>query len=330
MLRDALATVADRAHDPGPVAAGIAARARAHRQRRGLLVASAAAVTGTGVAVAVWPRTPTKILPDRKPAVSPRPTATRAPVGYRPGWLPAGLTEVGRMGTVPGTGPVSQTRTWQRGADGDDMVHLFLVPRSQFDPSGFDPLTLGGRRAWAYPGPGKVWVEVDDRSFLSVSVGRSDRTGQVARQVAASIEPDPSAVAEVSLAFGWLPETFTGPVSAGLSGTAVRWHEVLRRDRAIEAELVWEVSTAKGEPVTLRGRPGAIHLGDTHLGCPDLPARLSACRGASASARVDLGDGRLLRVMIGAGYAVSRTDLIRITEDLIVGPEPDTTWLPAR
>ena len=150
------------------------------------------------------------------------------------------------------------------------------------------------------------------------------------RQVAASIEPDPSAVAEVSLAFGWLPATFTGPVSAELSGTAGRWREVLRRDRAIEAELVWEVSTAKGEPVTLRGRPGAIHLDRTDVGCPGLPARLSACRQASASARVDLGGGRLLRVMIGAEYTVSREDLIRITEDLVVGPEPDTTWLPAR
>jgi hypothetical protein len=240
--------------------------------------------------------------------------------------LPAGFTEVRRMGTVPGTGPVSQTRTWQRGADREDMISLFLVPRSQFDTSGFESLTLGGRRAWGYPGSGKVFVEVGTDAIVSVSGGRSDRTGQVARQLAASIEPDPSAAVGVSLSFGWVP--FTGTVSAELSGTTARWREVLRLDRAIEAELVWEVSTSKGEPITLRGRPGSIHTGDPDVGCPDLPGNAMACRGMSAFARVELDGGRLLRVMIGQGETVSRADLIRITEELAVGPEPDTAWLP--
>jgi hypothetical protein len=330
MLRDALHTIADRAHDPGPVAAGIAARARARRQRRGLLVASAAAVTGAGVAVTVWPRTTAPVSSRVAPSTSPAPTGTRVPVGYRPGWLPAGFTEVRRMGTVPRTGPVSQTRTWHRGTNANDMIHLFLTPRAQFDPFGFESLTLGGRRAWAYKGPGKVFVEVDGEAILSVSVTRSDRTGEVARQVAASIEPDPSAVAEVSLAFGWVPERFTGPVSAELSGTAARWREVLRRDRSVEAELVWEVSTSKGEPITLRGRPGMIHMGDEGVGCPDLPGNSVACRGMSGFARVELGGGRLLRVLIQPGETVSRAELVRITEELVLGPEPDTAWLPPR
>jgi hypothetical protein len=330
MLRDALLTIADRAHDPGPVAAGIAARARAHRQRRGLLVASAAAVTGAGVAVAVWPRTPASVLPQVAPAVSHTPAGTVAPLSHRPGWLPAGLAEVRRMGTVPGSGKVTQTRTWQRGADPNDMVHLFLVPRPDFEPHGYQTLTLGGRRAWAYPGPGKVFVEVDRNAILAMSVGRSDRTGEVARRVAASIEPDPSSVVGVSLAFGWVPERFTGPVRTELSGTATRPHEILRLDASVEAELVWEVSTSKGEPITLRGRPGSIHLGDPGVGCPDLPGNAVACRGMSAFARVELDDGRLLRVMIGPGETVSRAELIRITEELVLGPEPDTSWLPRR
>ncbi|MEU4619673.1 hypothetical protein AB0G04_06810 [Actinoplanes sp. NPDC023801] len=330
MLRDALHTIAGRAHDPGPVAARVAARARAHRQRRGLLVASAAAVAGAGAAVAVRPRTPGPDLPRVTPTASGPPAGTRAPLAFRPGRLPAGFAEIRRMGTVPGSGPVSQTRTWQRGTDPEDMVHLFLVPRSQFDTFGFESLTLGGRRAWANAGPGKIWVEVDEKSMVSVSVGRSDRTGRLAREIAASIEPDPGAGVAVSLSFGWLPDRFTGPVSAELSGTADRWQEILRMDRAIQAELVWEVSTSKGEPVTLRGRPGWIHPGDPDAGCPDLPGNAVACRGMSAFARIDLGQNRLLRVLVDPGATVNRTELVRITEELTLGPEPDTAWLPRR
>jgi hypothetical protein len=337
-LRDALSTIAGRAPDPGPVAAGITARTRAHRQRRGLLVASAAAVSGVGVAVAAWPRTPAPVPTPQPgvPAVSGPPAGTRAPIGYRPAWLPAGFAEVSRIGSVPGSGPVSQTRSWRRGTDPDDQIHLFLLPRSAFDPAGFDAVTLGGRRAWAAPGPGKVWVEVDDGLMLSVSVGRSDRTGQVARRVAASIEPDPGAVVAVSLAFGWVPDRFTGTVIAGQSGTADRAGEMLRRNGkdggrvAVEAELVWEVSTAKGEPVTLRGLPGALYPGDPDRGCPDLPAAHATCGGLPPFARVEVQPGRLLRVTIGPGYEVTRAELTRIIEEITLGAAPDTSWLPPR
>jgi hypothetical protein len=327
MLRDALSTIAGRAHDPGPVADGIAARARSHRQRRGLLVASAAAVTGVASAAALWPR-PHAPQP---PAVvtSPSPS-TVTPIAYRPTWLPAGFAEVSRART----GPVSQTRTWQRGDDPDDRILLFLVPRSGFDPAGFESTMLGGRRAWVVPGPGKVWVEADDDLMISVSVPRSDTDGQVTRRVAASIVPDPGAVAAVSLSFGWLPERFTGPVTAELSGTAGRWRESLRLSRAplspIEAELVWETSTSKGTPTTLRGRPGWLYLSEPDAGCPDLPQTEYTCPDFSAFARVDLEGGQLLRVKIRMGYEVSRAELIRIFEEIVLGPAPDTSWLPRR
>jgi hypothetical protein len=321
MLREALSTIAGRAHDPGPVADGIAARARVHRQRRGLLVASAAAVTGVAGAAALWPRPHAPRPPAVVPSPSPEP-----PVAYRPTWLPTGFTEVSRARS----GAVAQTRTWQRGDDENDRVLLFLLPRSGFDPAGFEPVTLGGRRAWVLPGPGKIWVEVEDGLMISVSVPRSDKDGQVSRRVAASIVPDPGAVAEVSLAFGWLPARFSGPVDAELSGTSGQWRESISVGAprsVVEAELVWEVSTSKGTPTTLRGLPGAVYLDDTD--CPDLQAAADGCPGFSAFASVELGASRILRVKIGQGYEVSRTDLIRIMEEIVLGPAPDTSWLPA-
>lgn len=325
MLRDALSAIAGRAHDPAPVAAGIEARARAHRQRRGLLVASAAAVTGVAGAAALWPRPHTP----QPPAVIPTPSPSATlPVSYRPTWLPDGFVEVSRSGT----GPESQTRTWQRG---DDRILLFLTSRSRFDPAGFQPAVLGGRRAWVVPGPGKVWVETGDGLMAGVSVPRLDPTGETTRRIAASIVPDPGAVAAVSLSFGWLPERFGGPISAELSGTSEHWHETLRVGgspealTAIEAELLWEISTSKGTPATMRGLPGFVHLGDSGVGCPDLPASASNCPEFSAFARVEFAGSRILRVKIGMGYEVSRAELIRIMDEIVLGPEPDTSWLPA-
>ncbi|MEU4154891.1 hypothetical protein [Actinoplanes sp. NPDC026670] len=324
MLRDVLSTIAGRAHDPGPVAAGITARARAHRQRRGLLVASAAAVTGVAGAVALWPRPHNP----QAPAVAPSPApSAEPPISYRPAWLPAGFVEVSRSSA----GPATQTRTWQRG---DDRILLFVTPRSEFDPAGFESVILGGRQAWAHQGPGKVFVEVGDGLVVSVSVPRTDSDGAVARKVAASIVPDPGAVAVVSLSFGWLPARFVRPVRAELSGTADRWREAIRVDGSpealnmIEAELVWEWSTSKGTPATLRGLPGAVYLGDPNVGCPDLPGAEKTCPTFSAFATVDLGGGRILRIKIGLGYEVSRTELIRITNEIVLGPAPDTSWLP--
>ncbi|BEL08543.1 hypothetical protein Q0Z83_067340 [Actinoplanes sichuanensis] len=320
MLRDALSTIADRAHDPGPVAAGIAARARTHRQRRGLLVASAAAVTGVVGAVALWPR---RDAP-QPPAVLPTPSSG-LPITYRPTWLPEGFVEVSRSGT----GPTRQTRTWQRD---DQRILLFLVPRSGFDGAGYRPATLGGRRAWVLPGPGKVWVEVDGGLMISVSVPLSDPDGRIAQRIAASIEPEPGAVAAVSLSFGWLPSRFTGPATAELSGTAGMWREGISVGAPlaiVEAELLWEWSTSKGDPATMRGRPGSVYLGDPNVGCPDLPGTEQTCPILPAFARVEFEGGRILRVKIGRGYDVSRAELIRIMDEIVLGPEPDTSWLPA-
>ena len=47
-----------------------------------------------------------------------------------------------------------------------------------------------------------------------------------------------------------------------------------------------------------------------------------------ARGMLDVGDGRNLYVYIPLPQKVSRNDLIRIVDELIIGPAPDTTWLP--
>ncbi|MEV0898243.1 hypothetical protein [Actinoplanes sp. NPDC049802] len=343
MLRDALTSIADRAHDPGPVAAGIAALARVRRQRRGLLVA-AAAVAGTAAGTAVLLRpaaeraAPVAAPPTPSPTVSKTPAETRVPLLYRVGWVPTGYAETGRTATLPGTGPGRQTRSWQRGDDDTDLIHLFLQPRTEDALAGRTQGTIGGRRCWQTTDPEQplqIFLDAGDGMLLGVFVVKAADRAKTARRVADSIEPDGASVCAVSLVFGWLPERLTGPVTASINGDRSGWTESLSLESGegrLDVTLLREVSTPKGEPATLRGVPGTVLMGGEIQDCgdaisppPDDPA--ATCRGrVASSARIDLGGTRILRVTTRA--EVTREELIRIMNELVLGPKPDVSWLP--
>ncbi|MBW6438673.1 hypothetical protein KZ829_33595 [Actinoplanes hulinensis] len=342
MLRDALTTIADRAHDPGPVAARITARTRVHRQRRGLLVAAAAVAgttAGTAVLLGRTPRVvsdPPSVSPPVSPSISPlpAPTGTRVPLLFRAAWMPTGYAETARDATLPGA-PVRQARSWQRG---DDVIHLFLHPRTEEELAGRTTSTIGGRRAWLTDNPGQplqVHLDAAEGMLLGIAIDKAGDRARTAQRIAASIEPDGVSECAVSLALGWLPDRLTGTVTASLNGTRTDWSESLILESGqgrLDVSLAREVSTPKGEPATLRGVPGTVFMGGEIKDCgdavvPPTDGPPATCRGrVASSARIELGGSRILRVTTWA--EVTRDELIRIMNELVVGPEPDVSWLP--
>jgi hypothetical protein len=179
-----------------------------------------------------------------------------------------------------------------------------------------------------------VWMEAGDGLMISVSVPRSDTDGRVTRRVAASIVPDPGVVAAVSLSFGWLPERFTGPVHrraeryrrpvAGKPPARRRSGQRGRGGTRLRGVHVEGDADDPARPVrSPLPRPPARRV-------PRPPPERVEVRIFRAFARADLDGGRLLRVKIGLGYEVSRAELIRIIEEIVIGPAPDTSWLPRR
>lgn len=348
-LHDALADIAGRAHDPAPLAARIMAGSRTRRQRRGLLVAAAAAGTVAAGAVAVWPRRPENPAPPTL-SVPSGPTSAPAPVPspsgspivshalmvYRPTWMPTGYVEVSRLASVPGTGPIDQTRSYERAGDADHPIHLFLAPRDPALTAGMTATTLGGRRAWLNrdpQNPAHVLMEVDNDLVLSIAVHREKDRAEIARHIAASIRPDAQSAISSALAFGWLPETSRGTVTMGLDGTALRFEQTLKSTgtTSVEASISWRKYPAgDAERLTLRGRPARLRPGK-EVPCPATPPPdgTIACGTALPYALVDLGGGRTLHVSLpGKVTPSSRADLIRVVEEIRIGRDPNVSWLP--
>ncbi|KHD73390.1 hypothetical protein [Actinoplanes utahensis] len=351
-LHDALLTIAGRAHDPAPLATRIMTRSRNQRQRRSLLVAAAAAGTAAAGGIAAWPRRPappappattaglpSSPAPSLSPSPSAGPAAARATMLYRPTWMPTGYAETSRVATVPGTGPVAQTRSWLRGSDEEHPIHLFLGARTADSVTGMKPGTLGGRKAWLNPdgaNPHQVSVEVGDGLILNVSVHQEKDRVEIARHVAASIRPDGQSAVAVSLSFGWLPENCGGPLQVDVNGTGRAYDQALRRretggeDRdAVEAlltSLTWPDRDA--EKVTLRGRPGLLWAYEEAPCSSDSPAgSATSCGFRVPNAVVDLG-GRRLHVRLMPWASKRREDLIRVVDEIRIGPAPDVSWLP--
>ncbi|MBB2941197.1 hypothetical protein FB565_000901 [Actinoplanes lutulentus] len=336
VLRGLFTDVADQAHDPVALAPAILTRARVRRQRRGLLAAAGTTAVLGAATSAVWPRprdgAPAPAIATPSSAVpSPSIPDPRVRMKYRPSWLPKGFVEVSRI-----AGPVSQTRSFRRGGpESLELIHLFLDAGPE--PRG-KRTTLGGRTAWLTRNPDdqtQVTLDVGDGRKLGIAVVDAQDRAEIARHVAAKIVEDGSAVAEISLGFGWYPERFSrGAPEVSIDGTRNSWTEVLRLKDG--GRMLFEVELGAdhprpdgGERSTLRGRPAWVYEGGlADPSCPpSTPEQEITCGVSTAQTRVELGRGRILSLRQGA-EDLAVDEMKRIVTELRLGPAPDTSWLP--
>ncbi|MEJ3749084.1 hypothetical protein WEI85_38195 [Actinomycetes bacterium KLBMP 9797] len=357
MIRAALTTIADRAPNPGRLAARLTAPERVDRRRRNLLMVTGAAAATTAVAgvggAALLSRRGSGLAPGGALGTSPestpggeptpRPGNRRVPMRYRTTWLPDGFIENSRRVTVRGPAPGAQMRSWTRRTmpprhKGDataahdgvayGLIHLGL---SAAGVSGTNrrATTVNGKPAWVATDPQMVpqvvW-QPEPGVYLALSVvhGLGDQI-EVASRMASSVVADTSGGCEVSLDFGWLPPgRDSARQQAEISGTPDGWEQTITvltgsGNPSVTATLrPAQPAASGGQPATLRGRSGLILVG--------------ADRYAGSWAQVDFDNGRQLWVNLspadlGHQPATTREDLVRIVDELRIGPVPYTGWL---
>jgi hypothetical protein len=331
-------------------AAGVAAVAATAVSAVTLTRPRGGASTAAGPTTAAGQSTPPGTLPSPEPA--PRVGNSWTAMKYRPTWLPENVGEVSRRVTVSGAKPGRQSRTWQvrdstRGAN----VVLESGPPSYFDVKGWQPTTVGGAEGWVEtevsgkgeaaskaakakgaPAPSRPAVSMS-RLVWKASAGEwlgviaiirgGNDAAAVARRVAESVVPDGATGCELFLSFGWLPEGAGGELAYEVMSMEGTWSATLTLDGGghgifVDATVSEETGALPDtERVTLRGRTGEVRM----LG-----------RKSSGQAHVAIGHGRGMVVSFQdyGSHDVSQADLVRIVDELRVGPNPYLGWINAR
>jgi len=351
-LRAAFARLADHAPHQARVQARLHRAARVHRQRRALLVAGGVAVgvgvAGGAAAVAREILREPDFGPDaRTPGNLPDPVAwpaeagnTAVPLRYRPTWLPEGYVEHAR-GTTVDAGPdqLMQHRAWYPEGisprdvyEGPPYISLDLVPASYWEIAGWrSPVSVNGARGglgpegstpvllWEAGGGRNLALSVNGLSVNDLSVSGFADSRALALAIARSVVPDNVSTVEVSLSLGWRPE-FPGSVvdyETGPSGSFVR----VVVDRTMVLGVAIDMQTSddiyETEPITVRGGAGRWFRSDT-----------------TVIVWLTLPDGRLLQASAErspiTGVQVTEDDLLRVIEELRIGPRPANHWIGTR
>ena len=336
LLRSALEEMAGRAPDAERVRHGLAARARAHRQRRALLLAGGAATVAAaaggavGLGVLRGERStgpgdgpPAPILPSPRPGPPAGEGNFLVPMHHRPTWLPDGFREFARGANILGNRLI-QARVWQTTErmawPGFVMPHvqLFVTPDAELG-SGEPVLVNGIKGLIGTDGPRTAMVAWPLASgfSLAVVVGEMERPVDTALRVARSVVADNVSSLEVALDLGWLPDRIRGDRSAQLEriGSGVDRRVQISSESYTPVLLLFlsreEKAREDGEPNQLRGRTGRIGGG---------------------WAQVELDDGRLLGLSLTGVDALEPTvrELRRIVDEVRIGPEPYTGWAGER
>jgi hypothetical protein len=341
-IRAAFLRLADRAPHPARVQARLQRSARAHRQRRALLVAGGVAVGAgvTGGIVTVGAR----VLrgPDFGPDVRTAgnlsdPVAWPAQAGnvaialrYRPQWLPEGFVELERATTVDAeAGQLRQRRAWYpEGTAPQDLqaeqphIYLDLVPATHWEIAGWrSPVRINGARGGLGPEgstPVLLW-EAGGGLNLGLSVSGFPDSRATALAIARSIVPDAVSTVEIALSFGWRPEVAGGVLDyeTGPGGSSIGL--VVDRTEVLNVTIDRQTSDAAYEtrPVPLRGGTGRLFAG-----------------GDAVIVWLTLPDGRLLQASAerapAVGVFVTEDDVRRMVDELHIGPRPANEWIGTR
>ncbi|GAA1797752.1 hypothetical protein GCM10009682_19260 [Luedemannella flava] len=326
LIRAAFARAADFTPDEQAVRRTLLERDAKRRGRRTMLFAGGLAAAATGAAAVGLPivlrssRDPDVTYPPDIPMGDvPASGNLRAAMALRPTYLPAGVRETVRMASL-GMPTVTQVRSW---FDGDVSVRLDL---GHYEGSG--PLddttritTINGLTAWSNEAPDEsriTWL-INPRAVARLTVRGLSDAAEVARRVARSVTADRDAAVEVPVRFGWLPagiprDQMTIAVTPGPSGD--RYYEVATASvdsdtyevpRQFSLSFVPKPEVSAGEPVTVRGRQGSYSRG---------------------TLSVQHTDGRWL--VLNAAAEEPLSVLVRVVNEVQIGPEPANDWFGTR
>jgi hypothetical protein len=338
-LRRALGAIADLALDPEPLRSGLQAELHAHRQRRALLIAGSSVVgaAAAGVPAFLWlTRTPPAPFVGESALLHLRPTwlpdGMRACVRYVDHF--AGLNEMQAFGSPEFVAALKATDV-SFGSVGRN-VGITVSDQAATDPSAAPTspsnteingvpaslTTLEDGVSVSWPLPGGLTATVDAQRW-----DNADQAGEIVLRVARGLVADGRSSAAVAMRFGALPSQ---PAPPGdqlplprepffmIYGTRTDWVQMLSFVGGATAVLA--ASEAKeaywgpfDEPVTVRGLSGMASRQNTQL-------------------RVRLDDGRwLFASYLVGGFSPPAPEgldkLVRIVDDMTIGPNPDLNWL---
>ncbi|WP_199442145.1 hypothetical protein [Umezawaea beigongshangensis] len=318
LIRRGLRRRAESAPDPAVgIRTVLGAAPPPRRSRTPLLLVAAAAAIVLAVSIGVIVR------PDA-PAERVTVAAPGSVLALRPAWLPDGFVERYREISADGS---LQTRGWTRPDEQGQEVLLTLLPGAEEMPETLPP---GGERITVGEAPGYrytvgdtalvTWTP-DQDSTVQLRVTGVPDTSAAARRIADSVEPDGTARVHADLAFGALP--------GGLVADTTAVRGVSPADGVDEVRAV-----APGDPG--RSALSAEVSDDGPAGPGGTPVRVRGLEGtyvadgvATRDLSVRLPDGRWL-VLRDATDQLTREQVVAVAEDLVIGEQPDHSWLGQR
>lgn len=342
-LRSALRHLSESAPDPHGVLDGLAARSRALRARRRLLVAAGGMAVIAPVAVLrpwrrdSWPRVPAP------PAV---PSSLGDVLPFNATWLPEDAAEYFRSVMVAGPDVGTMERGWRVvSAEGELVVKLRAVPLDPYLPRTGEPVDVNGADgrfqetglkvvSWPYSRHVALSVTVLWSPAKGVPGGTPPSTGasrDIALRVARSVRPDGRTTLLSPVRFGWLPAGYRHHRSE-LGGGSSHWGAaVMATGSRQHSPTITATLATRGADrddgavsITVRGRP-AWYYRPSIAGPVGSGLRYSYLQ-------VVLDNGLVVRV------ASSQTDdhdpamveeaaLVEVANTLTIDDTPDRFWL---
>ncbi|WP_433616425.1 hypothetical protein ACQP2P_14650 [Dactylosporangium sp. CA-139114] len=336
-IRGAVAAIADRAHAPQRITAGLDARTRVMRQRRLVLRAAGAAVAvaavggglevyrsaaGTGAGRPEEPGSPKAPGGFPKVAGGPGGGWLEAAATWRPTFLPDGYGQVMASVLVSGGAAAATSRGWAP-APGTDTTgaSVTLIVGDDGPPRHTGgTVSINGVEAEVLDrieaASGVTWVPAGGQR-LTVIVTGSDRTVErdLAVAVAESLRPDSTKIA-VGPRLGFLPEPYK-------SGS---WWYTARADLYGPAWSVDLAVNGPGSSLTLVFGPAVQRSFD--------PAGAEPVRVRGADGLLSKGGDQLFVPQDGYNLSITAPqpglDLPVVAQALDVGPVPDISWYGSR
>lgn len=329
-IRTAIEAIADEARPGTRIKADLHRRIRRYRQRRLILrVAGVGAVTGIA---GVWA---SELLRDdrRFPHIIGGPGGgwLAAPVRFRPGWLPTGYGAATLGAVVAGDTATVVERTWADPTSATNDVSLTVgwsdvYPGNQA-PSHTTSVNVNGVAGtlteypngstnvqWQPPGEPKLTVSV------SSNHGPDDRR-TVALRIARSLVPD-TATLDVGPRLGWLPpDLATTPWMFSVTYDDTSWTQLIAIRLHDGSELDIDIGPTVVTPdLPPDAKRVTVHGVEARYATPD-PDRLT----------YTTPDGVKVWLQLDRRHApTGPDDLVRIADQLDLGPRPDMSWVGSR